>query len=64
MSQEYTDHNPNITVQLTGENDEYCIAVRLGDIKVRLHVRDAIDLAQKLNKAACDWIVQQVLRFL
>lgn len=50
------DHDPNISVELTDDEDIQCIRIRLGSGSILLHTRSAIDLHQKLGKAICDWI--------
>lgn len=56
----YTDHDPHIAVELTGEHDAYCIRVKINGETFMMHTRSAVDLNQKLSKAILDWIGSQV----
>lgn len=59
MINDYSDHDPNITVISTGPN-EICIAIFVGNDVWRMHVRSDVDLNQKLSKAVLDCIGEQV----
>lgn len=59
MTTDYRDHDPSIVVRETGESQRFCLEVTLGSVTVLLHVRSAVDLSQKLNKACLDWIARR-----
>ena len=58
----YTDHDPAIRVELTGSGTQQCFRLVLGDAKILLHTRSAVDLSQKLQKAILSWIGEAVSR--
>jgi hypothetical protein len=53
------DTDDNVQVEMTGPSRSHCIWVKLGDIEVEMHVRSAVDLSQKLQKAILNWIAAQ-----
>ncbi len=61
----YLDHDPDIEVSLTGDEEKvYSMRLKIENYSFLLHVRSAIDLSQKLQKAIATWIGESTLLIL
>lgn len=49
-------------ISLTENNEEMCIEIMIGDYRLLMHTRTAVEFSKDLNLAICDWIAKSAIK--